>query len=191
MPNIEQKHFDAAGAMAEVFTTKLGANRAVHAPTAIAAGARMAGTMLFRSFGVDTSTMLPGSAVLSEQANEQGPELINILGNMLTHYGMPLDKAKLETAGQGEEPELSVNAMQELLERDLTAIRERFGLDLVGGAHACALTTAWLVKECAPQIGAEAGFNIAVFGFIEGSKTVPIPLDAPPKKAAWYQFWRN
>jgi hypothetical protein len=191
MPNIEQKHFAAAGAMAEVFTTKLGTNRAVHPPTVIAAGARMAGTLLLRSFGFDTSKMQPGSAVLSEQANEKGPELINILGNMLTHYGVPLDKAKFETAGRGEEPKLTVNAMQELLEPDLTAVRERFGLDLVGGAHACALTTAWLVKECAPQIGAEVGFNIAVYGFIEGSKTVPIPLPSTPKKAAWYQFWRN
>ena len=185
MPNIEQKHFDAAGAMAEVFAAKLGADRAVHSPTVIAAGARMAGTMLLRSFGFDTSKMQPGAAVLSDQANEQGPVLINLLGNMLTQYGVPLDKAKFETAGRGEEPMLSVNAMQELLEPELTAIRERFGLNLVGGAHACALTTAWLVKECAPQIGAEVGFNIAVFGFIEGSKTVPIPLTAPTKRPAW------
>ena len=191
MQNLDQKHFDAAGAMAEVFAAKLGANRAVHSPTVIAAGARMAGTMLLRSFGFDTAKMEPGAAVLSDQANEQGPVLINILGNMLTHYGVPLDKTKFETVGRGEEPKLGVNAMQELLEAELTAIRERFGLDLVGGAQACALTTAWLVKECAQQIGAEVGFNIAVYGFIEGSKTVPIPLNAPSKKRTWFQFWRN
>jgi len=64
MSKVERKHFDAADAMVEVFAARLGENRAVHAETAIASAARMAGTMLFRSFGLDTSKMPPGAVVL-------------------------------------------------------------------------------------------------------------------------------
>jgi hypothetical protein len=80
MNQIEKKHFDAAGAMSEVFANRLGGeSRAVHSETVIAAAARMAGTMLLRSFGIDTSKMPVGAAILSEQANEKGPMLLNIV----------------------------------------------------------------------------------------------------------------
>ncbi|MBN1788029.1 MAG: hypothetical protein JW806_06500 [Sedimentisphaerales bacterium] len=190
MNNIEKRHFDAAGEMVDIFAGKLGENRAVHPETAIAAGARMAGTMLFRSFGFDTTTMLPGSAVLSNEANEKWPELVDIVASMLYQFDLPIDKKKLEkNSSQGEAPKLSVNEMQKLLEEDLTRIREKHGLDLVEGARSCALAVAFLIRECAPGIGLEVGFNIATCGFIEGLKTVPISQNLKPKQP-WYRFWK-
>jgi hypothetical protein len=188
MANIDKQHFEAAGEMVDVIAAKLGKGRAVHSETAIAAGARMAGTMLFRSFGFDISKMAPGSAVLSNEANEKGPELMNIVAGMLTQYGLPIEKEKLATVtGRGEAPKLTVNETQELLEGDLTSVREKFGLGLEDGARACALAVAFLVRECAPQIGLEAGFNVAAFGLIEGCKTVPIKNEA---KRPWYRLWK-
>lgn len=190
MGTIDKRHFDAAGEMVEIFAAKLGQNRSVHSETAIAAGARMAGTMLFRSFEFDTSGMSPGSAILSEEANTKGPELMNIVTSMLHQYGLPLDREKLEkVSGRGEAPKFTVTEMQELLEEDLTRVREKQALELADGARACALAVAFLVRECAPKIGLEVGFNIAAYGFIEGCKTVPISLGTKTKRQ-WFRFWK-
>lgn len=191
MSDIGERHHAAAADMVDVLAAKLGRNRAVHSETAIAAGARMAGTMLFRSFGFDTSKMPPGSAVLSEEANEKGPELVNIVAAMLHHYGLSLDKEMLERiSSRGEAPKLGVNEMQELLEEELTQVREKHGLDLAAGAQACALAVAFLIRECAPKIGLEVGFNVATFGFIEGLKTVPVPPNHIPKRP-WFRIWKR
>ena len=195
MNEIEQKHFDAAGAMSEAFANRLGGDtHAVHSETAIASASRMAGTMLFRSFGIDTSKMPVGAVVLSEQANERGPALLNTVIMMMQQYGLQPDKDKLaDSENRGEEPKLSVTQTQELLDGELGNIREQHNLDLEDGACACALTAAWLIKECAPSIGLEVGFNIAAYGFIEGAKTVPRPegeatTDKP--KRPWYRIWK-
>lgn len=179
-----EKVFEAVEPMSDVFIAKLGNNRATHPETVISAAARLAGTMLFRSFAIDTSKMEPGNPVLSVQANEAGPQLVTIVAIMLENYGIELDQEKLSKANyRGDAPKLTVIQMQELLEGDLNLIRERFALSLVEGAQCCALVAAWLIKECAGAIGPEVGFNCATYGFVEGSKTVPIPLSA--KKEGW------
>jgi hypothetical protein len=69
----------------------------------------MAGTMLFRSFGIDTSKMPPGAAVLSSEANEKGPGLVNIVGHMMQQYGLKPDKEKLHNPNErGEQPKFTV-----------------------------------------------------------------------------------
>ena len=174
MNQIEQKHFDAAGAISEIIASRLGSGRAVHSETAIATAARMAGAMLLRSFGLDMSNMPPGSVILSEQANEEGPALLNIVIIMMQQYKLQPDQQKLaDSENRGEQPRLNILEVQELLEDDLNAVLSQYNLELIDGAAACALTTAWLIKECAPAIGLEVGFHIAAFGFIEGAKTVP------------------
>ncbi len=179
MSALDKKHFDAAGEMLKVFASRLGQNGTLHSETVIAAAARMAGTMLFRSFGLDTSKVPPGTAVLSNEANEKGPELLNIVGGMLTKYGLQPDKEKLARVDdRGEPPKLAVLEMQEVLEDDLTAVRAKYGLSLEDGARACALATARLIREGGPEIGLEVGFHIAAYGFIEGAKpcrAIPIP----------------
>ncbi len=195
MDRIEKKHFDAAGTISEVVANRLGGkSRAVHSETAIAVAARMAGTMLFRSFGLDTSKMLVSAAVLSEQANEKGPMLLNIVIMMMQEYGLPQDKEKLADVGnRGKTPRLNVTQSQELLDADLRLIREQHNLTLEDAACACALTTAWLITECAPQIGLEVGFNIAAYGFIEGTKTVPRLENSAVQdktKRPWYRRWK-
>jgi len=179
MRRIEKKHFDAAGSVSEVIANRLGGgSRAVHSETAISVAARMAGTMLFRSFGLDTSKMPVGATVLSEQANEKGPILLNIVIMMMRQYDLQPDKDKLaDVKNRGRTPQLNVTQTQELFDTDLQLIREQHNPTLEDAACACALATAWLIKECAPQIGLEAGFNIAAYGFVGGTKTVPRPED--------------
>ena len=90
--------------------------------------------------------------------------------------------------------QLTVLETQKSLGADLEQIRQQYQLSFEDGARACALTTAWLIQECSPQIGPEVGYNVAIYGFIEGTKTVPYSEDwRKPKenKRAWYQFWKR
>jgi hypothetical protein len=78
-PTKEQQ--DAAQQFVGLAIEAFKGERGVHAETAIAGVARMAGTFLFRSFAFPLASAQLGQAVLSEAANEQGPKLIQALGN--------------------------------------------------------------------------------------------------------------
>ena len=62
-----------------------------------------------------------------------------------------------------------------------------------GSARAAALATAFVVKECLQQLSPETAINVAIFGFIEGSKTIPPKIGAKSKgdndKKPWYKIW--
>jgi hypothetical protein len=193
--NITATHNKTAGEFVDLVASKLGSGRAVHSETAIASAARLAGSLLFRSFELSLPSAQPGTAVLSMEANEQGPQLINIMSAMLQHFGISLNKEKLggDTSKRGVPPQLSVVESLALLQEDALRIAASNGLKLKEAAQAAAMATAFLVKECAPTLGPEVGFNIAIYGFIEGCKTVPPIIEgkeaAPTQKRPWYKLW--
>jgi hypothetical protein len=144
------------------------------AETVIGSVARMAGSYLFRSLGLPLTGIKPGAVVLSEQANQQGPRLIQILGGVLQGVGVKLDASKLSAAqakanGQKE----SFLQTQEVLEAKFAAIRDKHGLSDSEAADSAAVATAVLIKNCSKLLDPHAGFGLAVYGFIEGSKTAP------------------
>lgn len=152
--------------------------KGVHLETAIAASARMAGTYLFRSFGFELTDAEPGQAVLSEVANERGPELVNILACVLHENSIAFDDSALEAdPGPEHEPHLSFLETQAALEPRYEEIRHCHGLSYENAAHAAAAATAGLIIQGAGVLDPAIAFNIAVYGFIVGSKTVPQPID--------------
>ena len=94
---------------------------------------------------------------------------------------------------RGQTPRLTLIESLDLLQDDAVRIATDCGLRLEEGAQAAAIATAFVVSQCAKDIGGEVGFNAAVYGFIEGSKTVPPllrPSAALPKnKKPWYKPW--
>ena len=62
--NIKPEQQIAAGEIVDLIAEKIGTNRQIHSATAIAAGARLAGSFLFRSFGFKLGDIKPGTAVL-------------------------------------------------------------------------------------------------------------------------------
>lgn len=140
------------------------------AETVIASVARMAGSFLLRSFGLSLSGVQPGTVVLSEQANQQGPRLIQLLGGVLQSVGVTLDKSKLPPARGVKESFLQT---QGVLETQFAAIREKYGLSDGEAAESAVVATAVLIKNCASLLDAHVGFGLAIYGFIEGSKTAP------------------
>lgn len=194
--HISEAQNKAAGQFVDLVASKLGAGRAVHSETAIACAARMAGSLLFRSFELSVQHAQPGQVVLSNEANEQGPQLANILSAMLQHFGISLNQEMLggDSASRGGSPELSTVQSLALLQESALSIASNNELKLNEAAHAAAMATAFIVKECAPALTAEVGFNIAVYSFIEGCKTMPplivgYPMAAPTQKKPWYKLW--
>jgi hypothetical protein len=152
-------------------------DKGVHAETAVAATARMAGTFLFRSFAFPLSSVTPGQAVFSDAANEQGPKLVQILGNVLAHIGITLDKSKL---GAKQDPEhqshVEFLSTQRLLEPVFSRTKNALGLSYIAAAESAAIATALLIQQCLPVLEPHVAFDIAAYGFVEGSKTAPDPV---------------
>ncbi|WP_146165845.1 hypothetical protein [Stenotrophomonas panacihumi] len=181
----------ATGELVDLIASKVGSKgRAVHPETAIASAARLAGSMLFRSFGFMTEGVEPGTVMLSNEANEKWPLLTEIVCEFLSSAGVSFAKSS-STAARGAEPTLTTLQSLSLLQDDAMRISKRHGLSSEEFVRCTALATAFIVKECVGSIGAEVGFNVAMIGFIEGSKTVPPALGATHAavRKAWYKPW--
>ncbi len=190
--HISESQHKAAGQLVELIADRVGSGRAVHPETAIASAARLAGSLLLRSFNLNIQAVEPGTVVLSNEANEEGPHLVSIMSAMLQHFGLSMDSEKLRQLKRGAAPELSVVQSLSLLQEEAMGIARENGLELKEAAQAAAMATAFIVKECARDIGVETSFNAAAYSFIEGCKTVP-PHVGPKSKSGdkkpWYKFW--
>lgn len=181
--------------MVDLIANRVGSERAVHPETAIACAARLAGSLLLRSFGLKLEGFAPGAVLLSNEANGRGPQLIGILGGALQNMGVALDQTKLggDNSMRGQAPKFTLVESLGLVQDDALRIANECGLGLEEAAQAAALATAFIVQECAKDIGGEVGFNAAVYGFIEGCKTVPPSLRSevatPKDKRPWYKLW--
>lgn len=182
----------AAGEFVDLIAGRVSSGgRAIHPETAIAGSARMAGSLLLRSFHLGVESEEPGVVLLSNEANEKGPMLFGILAGYLAQSGVLLNRALLggEATSRGAAPHLSVLESLALLQDDAIRIAKYNNLSLEEAAQAAALATGFIVKECAGNIGAETGFNVAMFSFIEGSKTVPPPLGGATASAGGKKPW--
>lgn len=191
MAQIVQKQLDAAVEIYHLVASRIGTRRVAHPEAAIVAAGRLAGTMLFRSFGIDTTGIRPGTAILSEQANQEFPVLIAIGLAVLRESGLVLDQSKPSDqvlSSREKATTMSVLQMQDLLEGEILKIKSEHDLSFREAAHSAAVAAAWFVRDCAPDIGPDVSFSLAVLGFIEGSKTVPRPISSRAKKP-WYRFW--
>ncbi len=139
----------------------------------------MAGSFLLRSFGFELGHLAPGTAVLSDEANEHGPRLVRILGGALAHGGVELDREILSRGpDEGRLAELDFLVAQSRLEAPFAAIAARRQLAPREAAEAAAAATAFLIQQFAEELNPSIAFGIAVYGFIEGAKTVPGPASS-------------
>lgn len=167
----------AADEIINVIIESLRSDNGVHSETAISSAARLAGTFLFRSFEFPYIDAQPGSPVLSEEANEHGPLLLQTLGAALNVLNVGLDGGRLSpNIPEDHEPHLSVTDAQQLMETPLRAVTEKHKLTDQQAAHACAIAAARLIQMCTAVLDPHVGFALASFGFVEGAKTMPIPL---------------
>jgi hypothetical protein len=171
---LKQEQIEAAQEFANITLDALNTALGVHAETAVAGVARMAGTYLFRTFGFPMDDIQPGQVVLSDMANDQGPALIEILGGALTQIGVSLNEENLggETSAENQ-PNQSFLETQVLLEPRFAVVQEQYGLTHHEAAEACVIATALLIEDCSQVLDPNVAFNIAINSFIEGTKTAP------------------
>ena len=187
---ITKEQNEAAGSIVELIANAFGKNRQIHPATAIAAAARLAGSFMFRSFNFNLSNATPGSPVLSQEANEKGPVLINVLGVTLENFGINLDAGKMNNSSNVASNLTILETLQRLQDQ-AHVIMNRNNLTQEQMAYSCAMATAFIIKECQNDLPVESGFHTAVYGFIEGSKTFPPEFGTPKsKKKSIFNFWK-
>jgi len=149
----------------------------VHPPTVLAGCARMAGTYLFRSFGLKLKGVKPGQTVLSAEAAEHSPLLVRtaagILANLGVTIGSPPTGPLLDAKNKPVHEFLDT---QRLLEARFAPIQSKYELTARQAAQAAVIATALLIHHFAKHLEPSAGFGVAAFAFAEGCQTAPDPV---------------
>lgn len=174
--SIQQDIVAAAEFFAKVAKSLLTTDGRLHAETLVLSVARMSGSLMYRSFGHDRS-IAPGTTVLSDQANLQGPRLMQLMLATLRQLGDDVTEGSLNLAFA--DANRSPMGFRESLERLAPFFLKYcetaplgFGLAAAGAAVA----TGMLVHECAGVLPVRDGAALALYGFVEGTKTAPYPV---------------
>ena len=169
--------FQAAMALEKAILAKLRTERGVHAETAVAGAAILAGTFLFRSFGFAAAGLEPGSAIFSDRANEEGPELLDAVRYSMDGLGVAFQADRVPAAIPDENvPHLGLLDAQKLLGNDLAAIAAQGGFSDADAAHIAAIAAALLIRDVRAVLAPELAFLIAANGMVQASKTAPGPF---------------
>lgn len=170
----------AAIEILEIFQEHFSTTFESHPASVLYAGAWLAGTSLFRSFGY-TLDAAPGTVILSEKANEEGQKLLNLYLYIIVEKDrikMDPEKMILEIPPEYKSKK-DILEIQELFQDSYNRIMRRHGFDFVGGAQVGAFICAILTKtHCIHRkdLEPEMAAGIAAMGFVEGTKTSPAPL---------------
>ena len=119
---------------------------ASHAGTLLRAAAWLAGTSLYRSFGFKAD-IAPGSPVLSDKANEEGPKLLKVFMFLVDKLGIKLKPDGFISEIPAEQgPNKDIVQVQEMFQERYNEIMKQHGFDYADGARTGAVTCALLVN---------------------------------------------
>lgn len=170
----------AAQAFAAAAEAALATDGRLQPESLVAGMARMAGTYYFRSFGQAARQLAPGQVVLSDEANTRGPELMHLAHEVLARLGLPLEDARvraaLDTRVDRHTPLLGFAYTQPRLERAFAPAKARHGLSFEEAGRAAACAVALLIHQRQAVLDPAVAFGLAVYGFVEGTKTMPWPV---------------
>ena len=148
----------------------------LHAETLIASVARMSGSLMFRSFGFDRA-IGPGTPVLSDQANIDGPKLMNVMFATLQQLGSAVGEAHLNREyASAKFSQLTFKESLDRLAPVFLKYCEATPLSFHDAAMAAAIATGILVHDCREVLSVDKGGAVAIYGFVEGTKTAPFPV---------------
>lgn len=174
----QRKILEVTGILSKVTKGAVASAGTIHAETLVASLSRMSGAMLFRSFDMKVSDLVPGTVVLSEQANKFEPSLMVMMFNTLRQLGH-LELGEHSLLGRTESTALSQRSSAETQARlnpwfEKTRVAGR--IDYSEIAHSAAISAAIQIHEYRNVLDIRADCTIAVFGFVEGTKSVPLPF---------------
>ncbi|MBT0568714.1 hypothetical protein KIK84_00110 [Curvibacter sp. CHRR-16] len=174
----------------------LATERGLHAETLISSVARMAGSLMYRSFGFDEK-IAPGTSVLSDQANTHGPKLMNLMFVTLQQLGQQVGEGNINRDYYSRKfSQLTFQQAHEQLAAFFLQYCKAAQISFHDAALGAAIATGILINDCREVLDVEKGAAIAIYGFIEGTKTAPYPIgqtasQSPSTRAKkpWYKLW--
>lgn len=149
-------------------------SREIDTTEAISCTARLAGSFLFRSFNFKVNDAKPGTVMLSEEANIKGPELVNITYAVLHNFGIEIDNNKMNDGHQKQALSIFVDQISQI-QNEALEIMKKNDLSFEQLAQSAAIATAFIIQQS--NIPPEEGFGLAIYHYIEGSKTYPPDFD--------------
>ena len=172
---ITKNQNDAVNDIVEMVVDVIGnGSRELDTTEAISSTARLAGSFLFRSFDFNIADAKPGTVMLSEEANIKGPQLVNITHAVLQNFGIQIDNDKMSNGSQKHAGSNFVDVIGKIQNPALTIMKKR-ELSFEQMAQSTAIATAFIIQQSG-NIAPEEGFGIAIYHYIEGSKTFPPEL---------------
>jgi len=88
---VTQAQHTFVGEIVDMVAGLSGDEREIHPETAIASAARLAGSFMFRSFDLELQGVEPGTLILSKQADERAPHLVEVMTAALNMFDDRLD----------------------------------------------------------------------------------------------------
>ncbi len=150
-----------------------------HPGTVISAASRLAGTSLFRSMKYKQKPKL-GTVILSEEVNQLGNKLIQLLLLLLKKKGLNITANDINTEiSQEIEPKTNLINIQSEFQQKYNNIMKKYEFDYLEGAKTGIIVCAMLIDyHCVQNFDLDPKDAIVLVtkGIIEGSKTVPPPL---------------
>lgn len=200
MDNAKHKALlEAADFFNETARKLLATERGLHAETLIASVARMSGSLMFRSFG-HPAAIEPGTAVFSDQANIDGPKLMNLMFVTLQQLGQKIGEGNVNADyASAKYVPISFKESHQCLAPFFLKYCEAARMSHYDAAFAAAIATGLLIHDCREVLAVEKGAGLAIYGFVEGTKTAPYPVGGAatasnkaaesPQKKPWYKVW--
>jgi hypothetical protein len=174
---ITKNQNDAVNDIVEMVVNVIGnGSREIDTTEAISSTARLAGSFLFRSFGFKINDTKPGTVILSEEANVKGPQLVNITHAVINNFGIQIDNNKMSNENQKHAESNFVDVISKVQAPALDIMKKR-ELSFEQMAQSAAIATAFIIQQSS-NITPEEGFGIAIYHYIEGSKTNPPDINS-------------
>ncbi len=181
MPDISfnENISDAADQVAALLGRGLSTDQGIHIGTWLSAAGQLAGTSLFRSFHLALQDVEPGTAVLSEQANQETSTLIGLLLAILNENGIGVkDRDIVTDTPHAYLPRIDLLQVQEQFLNPFSEIMSKSNLSDLEAAYTATIACAIIIKGSSRELDPRISCGIAAFGIVEGAKAAPIPLEA-------------
>ena len=169
---ITENQNKAVNGIVEMIVNVIGkGSREIDTTEAISSSARLAGSFLFRSFEFEVNDAKPGTVMLSEEANTKGPQLVSITQAVLQKFGIQIDNTKMSNGNQKQAESNFLDVIGQIQNPALEIMKDN-ELSYEQMAQSSAIATAFIIQQ-SNNIRPEEGFGIAIYHYIEGTKTYP------------------
>jgi hypothetical protein len=152
------------------------AGSGVHIDTALAGAAATAGAFMLRqSLGSALDGLSPGSAVIVDALNEEGPRVLGLAQSVASSAGIAWDSSAAEVPAENQLHRPHVDLVRDL-EKPLSRVLRDNDIDRTAWANHTLLAAVDLIIRAGNVIDASVATRIVTWSFVVGSKTVPHPL---------------